>query len=159
MYRLLVVCLGNICRSPTAEGVLRKAVKDRGLVGQIEIASAGTDACQGALPDTRAKKAAELRGYDLSGIRARSLLLEDFAKFNLILAVDQRVLRMLYKVCPSDYLDKLGLLMSYGQHFIGEEMPDPYYGNSDGFERVLDMVEDVIPGLMETFKRHLVIPH
>ena len=146
---ILFVCMGNICRSPTAEGVFRRKVQDRRLEGRVTIDSAGTDAYHvGESPDQRAQRAAEKRGYDLSRIRARKVVADDFDRFDLILAMDKRVLDSLKRICPSGYGYRLALFMDYARNFDADEVPDPYYGGAQGFERVLDMIEDGTEGLL-----------
>jgi protein-tyrosine phosphatase len=144
--RVLFVCLGNICRSPTAEGVMRALVRDAGLEGQIELDSAGTGAWHvGDSPDPRATAAARRRGIVLEGA-ARQVRSEDFAEFDLILAMDQTNLRDLRRLTPDPSAQtKVRLLREWGragsQSSDGDlDVPDPYYGGPDGFDRVLDLV-------------------
>ncbi|QYK14431.1 low molecular weight phosphotyrosine protein phosphatase [Shewanella rhizosphaerae] len=136
---VLFVCLGNICRSPTAEAVFRGLLSERGL--SIGCDSAGTSAYhEGEGPDRRARLAGERRGLDFSGIRARGVTDEDFERFDLILAADKANLRDLRARCPAHHQYKLALMLS----FLGEgdrEVPDPYYGGDDGFEQVLDLLQ------------------
>ena len=151
---VLFVCMGNICRSPTAEAVFRHTLRQRRPIESIEVDSAGVDAYHvGESPDQRAQRAAKKRGYDLSGIRARDVTVQDFQRFDLILAMDKRVLRILRQTCPPEYADRLGLYMVYAHHFTEDEVPDPYYGSNDGFERVLDMIEDATQGLLERIEK------
>ena len=148
--------MGNICRSPTAEAVFRQLLQQNGLAGYIEVASAGVDAYHvGDSPDNRAQRTAWRRGYDLSRIRARKITLEDFERFDLILAMDKRVLRLLQSLCPSDHTNKLVPYMTYARHSDTDEVPDPYYGLGHGFDLVLDMVEDASLGLIEEIKKKL----
>jgi len=138
---VLVVCTGNICRSPTAEGVLRAAAARRGL--PMRIASAGThDYHVGEAPDPRAVKHARKRGYDLSTLRASQVSAEDFSTFDYILAMDRGHLRMLRAIAPADARAKVGLFLEASSSWKDEDVPDPYYGGPEGFERVLDMVEE-----------------
>lgn len=140
--------MGNICRSPTAEAVLRHELMTKDLVERVDVDSAGVDAYHvGESPDIRAQRVAKKRGYDLSRIRARTVSLEDFNRFDLILAMDMRVFRALESRCPDQYRDRLALYMDYARHYDEKEVPDPYYGGEAGFERVLDMIEDVTQGL------------
>ena len=148
--------MGNICRSPTAEAVFRQAVARAGLAEHVDVDSAGTDAYHvGQAPDSRAQRAALKRGYDLSGIRARKVLAQDFERFDLILAVDKPVLASLRRQSPSNCVDRLDLLMAYAQPFSSQEIEDPYYGGSQGFEIVLDQIEAATEGLIASFKQTL----
>ncbi|KLV11431.1 low molecular weight phosphotyrosine protein phosphatase [Photobacterium ganghwense] len=148
VQRVLVVCMGNICRSPTAEAVLRTKVAERGL--SMEIDSAGTIGYHaGELPDPRSRAAGEARGYSFSGMRARQVIPEDFEVFDLILAADNANLRDLQAICPADYRHKVKLFMAYGRSGV-TEIPDPYYGGPHGFEHVLDLVEDAAEALLDT---------
>lgn len=141
--------MGNICRSPMAEGVVRTLIERAGLIGRVELDSAGThDWHAGAPPDRRAQNAAARRGYDLSGLRARRVAASDFARFDHILAMDRDNLALLREACPEEHRRKLGLFLDHAENFDEEEVPDPYYGGIDGFERVLDMVEDAARGLI-----------
>ena len=154
MYRILFVCMANICRSPTAEGVVRHFVERSGLAGRVAVDSAGTHGYHvGEAPDPRAQRAAARRGYRLSSLRARRVSERDFGEFDLILAMDRNNLESLQRLCPPGYLGQLGLLMDYAANFVEEEVPDPYYGQNLGFDRVLDMVEDAASGLIEMLRR------
>lgn len=149
--RILFVCMGNICRSPTAEGVMRRFIEDAGLQDRILVDSAGTHGYHiGALPDPRALAAARKRGYDLSSLRARELVLADFADFDLLLAMDFNNLDRLQTACPPEHEAKLGMLMEYAREYKAPIVPDPYYRGSADFERVLDYVEDACRGLIHT---------
>lgn len=148
--RVLFVCTGNICRSPTAEGVARHFVEAGGLTGQIEVDSAGTHGYHvGEPPDPRSVKAAGKRGYDLSSLRARQLESADFQRFDLLLAMDAGHLEIMRRKCPEVYRGKLGLFMRYAREFDIDEVPDPYYGGAAGFEAVLDYCEDGVQGLLD----------
>jgi protein-tyrosine phosphatase len=145
--RVLMVCMGNICRSPTAEGVLRALAAREALA--LEIDSAGTHGYHvGDPPDERAVRHARARGYDLSALRARAVRDEDFERFDLILAMDEANLARLRQRCPPSSAHKLKLLLEYAPAAAVREVPDPYYGDADGFERVLDLVEDAARGLL-----------
>lgn len=151
--RLLFVCTANICRSPTAEGVVRAQLKNAGLARHVEIDSAGTQRRQVAQPpDARAQKAALRRGYDLSRLRARGISEADFAHFDRILAMDCDNLEILQRDCPPEHRHKLGLFLEYSSRFSEREVPDPYYGSDAGFERVLDLIEDAAAGLVESLR-------
>lgn len=148
--KILFVCMGNICRSPTAEGVFRHQVSKAGQTDNIIIDSAGTHAYHvGSLPDRRAQQAALRRGYDLSGLRGRQVGARDFHEFDYILAMDRANLDNLLQDCPPQQQHKLKLFMEFSRGFSEREVPDPYYGGSQGFEHVLNMVEDAASGLLE----------
>ncbi|WDD94574.1 low molecular weight phosphotyrosine protein phosphatase [Burkholderia sp. FERM BP-3421] len=143
------VCLGNICRSPSAEGVMRELVRAAGLAGSITIDSAGTgDWHLGEPPDTRAQQAARSRGYDLSALRARQIEPGDFERFDLVLAMDAANLAELRKRCPARHHDKVRLLAEFGSDAAVREIADPYFGGAQGFEQVLDQCEDACRGLL-----------
>ena len=148
--RVLMVCTGNICRSPTAEGVLRRKVVDSGLANRVEIESAGTvDYHAGSPPDLRAQQSALRRGYDLSKQRARQVRASDFERFDLLLAMDTEHLDRLVDLCPGPLVGRIKLLMDYSPtRPRGTGVPDPYYGAPAGFERVLDMIEEACEGLI-----------
>ena len=149
---VLFVCMGNICRSPTAEGVFRHQVSAAGLDGRIEIESAGTHAYHvGNPPDRRARLAAERRGISLDGIRARRVEADDFERFNYIIAMDHDNLAILEEQAEDGYRDKLRLFLEFSS---GPErgVPDPYYGGATGFERVLDLIEDASRGLLDELR-------
>lgn len=149
MTKVLFVCLGNICRSPTAEAVFRRQVQAAGLSHLIQADSAGTgDYHIGEEPDSRAREAALKRGYDMSTLRARQVQPKDFEEFHQILAMDGANLAILKRHCPPAHSHKLGLFMDYSRRFSEREVPDPYFGGADGFEIVLDMVEDAASGLL-----------
>lgn len=148
--RILFVCMGNICRSPTAEGVFRKLLAERAPELEVVIDSAGTHGYHdGAPPDPRACRAAERRGIDLRPLRARRVTPEDFERFELVLAMDEQNREFLLEVCPPEYQHRVRLLLEFAPHLSLREVPDPYYGGSTGFERVLDLVEEAAVGLIE----------
>lgn len=153
MTRILLVCMGNICRSPTAEGVLRYYIKINGLDDKVEVDSAGThDYHVGEPADTRARRAAQRRGFDLSGLRARHVEAADFEHFDLILAMDRDNLQRLTHACPEKHRGKLGLFLRYATGHAHDEVPDPYFGADDGFELVLDLIEDAAQGLVDSLR-------
>ena len=148
-YAVLMVCMGNICRSPTAEGVLRHLVGEAGLQDHIHIDSAGTHGYHvGAPPDERSTHHARLRGYELSGLRARQVQAVDFARFDLILAMDHDNLALLQEGCPPEHRAKLRRLLEFAPPGLGDAVADPYYGGKQGFETVLDHVEAACQGLL-----------
>ena len=152
---VLFVCLGNICRSPTAEGVLRHKLREAGLAGQVEVASAGTgDWHVGNPPDQRSQRAARVRGYDLSAQRAQQVVAPDFNHYDLILAMDLSNLRDLKALQPAHGNAELDLFL---RRFDGvkDEVPDPYYDGEDGFEEVLDLVESACDLLVIELKGRL----
>ena len=154
MYSVLFVCLGNICRSPTAEGVFRHKLRAKNLENWVAVDSAGTHVYHiGEAPDLRTQRAAASRGYDLSELRARKIAPRDMDHFDLILAMDRKCLEAIRVMCPPERIDRLRLFMDYAQRFDEEEVPDPYYGSGEGFERVLDMVEDASEGLVAMIKK------
>lgn len=155
---VLFVCLGNICRSPTAHGVFQQLVRERNLAQRIRIDSAGTgDWHIGRAPDPRTCAAAATRGYDLSALRARQVGAGDFQRFDYILAMDEQNLRDLARLRPPASRAELALFLSYGDQGA-REVPDPYYGEGEGFERVLDLVENAaahfLNALIERHRLH-----
>ena len=148
--RVLMVCSGNICRSPTAEAVLRAKLARAGMSDRIEVDSAGTQGLHAKeAPDPRAQAHASRRGYDLSKLRARKIEAEDFLRFQHIIAMDEGHLAWLQGQVPPDARSRLGLLMAHATRHPGQAVvPDPYYGSAQDFERVLDLVEDACDGLV-----------
>ena len=141
--------MGNICRSPTAHGVFRDLVEKEGLADMIVIDSAGTHAYHvSEPPDPRATEAAAKRDVDLADLRARKAISEDFHQFDYILAMDESNFRSLENIAPEEHVDKLKLFMDYAPHMNVTEVPDPYYGGRNGFERVLDLIEEASTGLL-----------
>jgi len=150
MIKVLFVCTGNICRSPTAHGVFRALVERQGLAGQITVDSAGTHAYHvGEPPDRRSTEAARRRGFGLDDLRARQVIKQDFETFDLILAMDRGHFGLLLGQCPPNRRDALALFLSFAPQGNGLDVPDPYYGGGDGFERVLDMIEAGSAGLLD----------
>ena len=150
---VLFVCMGNICRSPTAEGVFRHYVAAAGLEEQFDIDSAGTHAYHvGEPPDRRAQQAASRRGFSLVDIRARRIATEDFERFHHIIAMDEDNLAMLHEQADAAQRGKIRLFLEFSKG-PETEVPDPYYGGATGFERVLDLVEDASRGLLEMLKK------
>jgi len=154
--RILMVCMGNICRSPTAEGVLRHKLQAAGLAPLIDVDSAGTHGHyhDGEPPDARAVKFAAARGYSLGKLRARRVVDADFERFGWVFAMDEANLTHLREMLPKGTTARLGLLMAHARRFVGERnIPDPYYGAPAGFEHVLDLVEDACDGLVERIRQ------
>jgi protein-tyrosine phosphatase len=153
---ILFVCTGNICRSPTAEGVMSKKVRERGWSEWISVDSAGTHGYHvGEAPDGRAQAHAARRGYDLSGLRARRVVAADFERFDHVLAMDDGHLQLLRSQCPSPHGGKLDLFMRRARRHQSASVPDPYYGGAAGFEQVLDYVEDACDGWLEAIAARL----
>ncbi|WP_372777823.1 low molecular weight protein-tyrosine-phosphatase [Litorivivens sp.] len=150
MVRVLFVCLGNICRSPTAHAVFQQMVDEQGLGSTILVDSAGTgDWHIGRPPDPRASAAAQQRGVDMSALRARQFQADDFHNFDYILAMDEDNLRDILAQEPGSHSAQVGLFLDYATHFEEREVPDPYYGGDEGFEHVLNLIEDAARGLLE----------
>ena len=147
--RILFVCMGNICRSPSAEGVFRSLVAARAPQLAVEIDSAGThDYHVGEPPDDRAIAAARRRGIDLSSLRARTVQTSDFDSYDLILAMDEQNLRELRRRAPAARHDRIRLMMEFAASSPVRAVPDPYYGGPQGFEQVLDLLEEAAEGLL-----------
>lgn len=153
---VLFVCTGNICRSPTAEAIFRKIAVDAGLGEEILADSAGTHAYHvGEPPDSRARDAAASRGYDMSGLRARKVERADFDRYDLILAMDGEHRSFLEGLRTARSEGQVKLMMHYARRFPEKDVPDPYYGGPQGFERVLDMLEDAAEGLLQAVLKSL----
>ena len=153
---VLVVCTGNICRSPTGEGVLRHRARERGLADRIGVRSAGThDYHVGDSPDSRTLEHARGRGYDLSAQRAMQLSASHFREYDYILAMDRTHLRILRSMAPADARARLGLFLEASARWKGQDVPDPYYGGPDGFDLVLDMVEEAAERWLDRFEAEL----
>jgi protein-tyrosine phosphatase len=150
---VLFICMGNICRSPTAEGFFRKAIEDAGLAEHVRVESAGTHAYHaGASPDRRAQTAAERRGVTLGHIRARRVTDEDFETFDYILVMDRENLGDLLDRAPEQHRGKVQLFLEFAGTERVTEVPDPYYGGASGFELVLDLVERASARLLERIR-------
>jgi len=156
VYSVLFVCMGNICRSPTADGVFGHMVKAHGLAHAVRVDSAGTHNYHpGSAPDERSQATAAKRGYDLSALRARQIKPADFESFDLILAMDWDNLALLQEACPPAHQHKLRRLTEFCQQLSSPVVPDPYYGGARGFEEVLDLVQDACGGLLLHVRRQL----
>ncbi|MEP7154314.1 MAG: low molecular weight protein-tyrosine-phosphatase [Betaproteobacteria bacterium] len=154
--RVLFICMGNICRSPTAEGVFRKMVDDSSLAKKIEIDSAGTIGSHaGSKPDPRAIELASSRGYTLEKLRARQVTPADFERYDHIIAMDAQNLKHLREICPPELADKVELLMDFAPQSDSREVPDPYYGSAADFEHALVLIEQGCEGLLT----HILHPH
>ena len=155
--RVLFVCMGNICRSPTAEGVFRHLVSQSGFTEIVETDSAGTHAYHvGEQPDRRAQMAAKQRGIDLSDLRARRVMLADYESFDYILAMDNENYEILVSQSPAHAKPKIRLFMDFAQQRSEKEVPDPYYGGQRGFDMVFEMVEDASKGLLQDIQQRLI---
>ncbi len=153
--KVLFVCLGNICRSPTAEGVFRQRLQAAGLAERVQVDSAGTgDWHVGKAPDQRTRLAAQRRGYDLAPLRGRQVMVEDFQRFDLILAMDHSNLKHLQALRPGGAAAELDLFLRRYQLAL-DEVPDPYYGGDDGFEQVLDLIEQASDALLDEIRGRL----
>jgi len=154
VVKLLFVCTGNICRSPTAEGVARKLIAERGHETRIEVDSAGTHGYhEGEPPDARSVEAARQRGVDLSTQRARRVHPGDFSDFDLLLAMDRGHAKILSRQAPPEAAGRVRMFLDYAPHLGATDVPDPYYGGGGGFELVLDMVEAAAAGLIDQVER------
>lgn len=153
-HRVLFVCMGNICRSPTAQGMFAKVLAERAPDLLVEVDSAGTHAYHtGEAPDPRARKAAERRGVDLSAQRARRVRAEDFASYDFILAMDELNHAALLDSSAAEYHERIRLFLDFAPQLGRKDVPDPYYGGSNGFEYVLDLVEEASIGFIEHLRQ------
>ncbi len=156
--RVLFVCTGNICRSPTAEGVFRGLVAAENLHRHVLVDSAGThDYHVGEEPDRRSVQAAAKRGYDLTGLRARQIASSDFAQFDYVLAMDRGHHSILGTMAPPEHRPRVSMFLDFSPNYNGHEVPDPYFGGGQGFELVLDLIEDGAAGLLAEVKKKLGI--
>lgn len=151
---ILFVCMGNICRSPTAEGVFRHLVQQEGHDNWITTDSAGTHAYHiGNQPDHRSQKTALSRGIDLSDLRARQAVENDFNDFDYVLAMDDDNYQLLSEICPAGLEDKLSLFLDFSNEYSESQVPDPYYSGDQGFEHVFDLVDSASRGLLEDIRK------
>ena len=154
MRRILFVCMGNICRSPTAEAVFREVLRAEGGGVEVHVDSAGTHGYHvGEAPDARAIAAARRRGYEMQDLRARQVELEDFERFDLLLAMDEDNLAFLRRIAPAAHRSRARLLLEFAPGAGRRDVPDPYYGGEAGFEQVLDLVEEAARGLLDELRR------
>jgi protein-tyrosine phosphatase len=155
-FSVLFVCMGNICRSPTAHGVFRHKVKAQGLDQLVFVDSAGTHNYHpGSPPDDRSQEHAFKRGYDLADLRARQITAADFDRYDLILVMDWDNLALVEDICPPEALKKVRRLTEFCLTLDSPVVPDPYYGGASGFDRVLDLVEDACDGLLLHVRKHV----
>jgi protein-tyrosine phosphatase len=149
-----MVCMGNICRSPTAEAVLRHKLAEAGLADSVAVDSAGTHGWHaGSPPDSRSVAHAKRRGYDLTALRSRPVTAADFEAFDFLLAMDWDNLSFLEEQCPPEHRTKLGRLTQHARHHVVDVVPDPYQGGALGFEHVLDLIEDACDGFVASLLR------
>ena len=152
---VLFVCMGNICRSPTAQGVFEKLVQSYGLEAHFHIDSAGTHSYHiNEPPDLRAQEAARKRGMDLSTQHSRQVVVDDLNHFDYVLVMDRTNWQDLQRIARPEHQERIHLFMKFATRWHTDEVPDPYYGGSNGFERVLDMTEDAAAGLLAHIRRH-----
>lgn len=155
-FRVLFVCMGNVCRSPTAQAVFRHKLQVARIADSVEVDSAGTHGYHiGEAADPRTRRAAETRGYDLARHRARKIAWQDFADFDLILAMDRANLENLHRIATPEQQKRIRLFMDFSALFDDDEVPDPYYGLGHTFDLVLDMIEDASAGLLKVVKKAL----
>jgi len=155
-FKILLVCSGNICRSPTAAAVVAAKLDDAGMSPKVRIDSAGTHAYHiGEAPDSRAQRTAQKRGYDLSNMRARQVRKEDFSQYDLILAMDWEIHAQLQQTAPRPTHHKIRLLMSFATEHESAVVPDPYYGGQEGFDLALDYIEDAAVNLVDFVRRRM----
>lgn len=158
-HRLLFVCLGNICRSPMAEGVFRRVAEEEGFAHLFEIDSAGLgDWHLGQAPDTRAQSAARRRGVDISGQAARQVTHADYARFDLLLAMDGSNFAELIELAPEDARHKIRRFLDFAPHVSAQDVPDPFYGGRAGFDHALDLIEAAARGLLAELVGDRAIP-
>jgi len=147
---VLFVCMGNICRSPTAEGIFRHMINEQGLADNFSFDSAGTHAFHvGATPDHRSQEAAEARGIDISDLTGRKVTVSDFDEFDYVLAMDKDNLEILKELSPNAKSGQLKLFLEFANGLSYDEVPDPYYGGTKGFEKVFDMLENASQGFID----------
>lgn len=155
--RVVFVCMGNICRSPTAHGVFEAKLQEYELSHVIGVDSAGTHAYHiGEPPDRRSQQTANKRGYQMDHLRARKVTAEDFEQFDYVLAMDDENFSNLESICPPRHIDKLKMFLDFSRAFDEREVPDPYYGGAQGFEHVLDLIEDASLGLIDDIRERFL---
>lgn len=157
-YAVLFCCMGNICRSPSAEGLFRRAAERAGVLEELLVDSAGTHGYHvGEAPDARAQRHALRRGCDIGSLRARQVAPEDFQRFDLVVAMDRDNLELLRRSCPPELEHRLRLMMSFAPRAGSDIVPDPYYGGPESFEHVLDMLELACAGLLGQVQAELLL--
>lgn len=155
-FSVLMVCMGNICRSPLAQGMLEHRLEDTGLSGRVRVDSAGTGSWHaGERPDHRGRLTAESRGFDISAQRAREIRAEDFERFDLILCMDERNRREVLRRCPPQAAKRVRLLLDYAPALAQREVPDPYYDQMNGFDKVADMIDLAVDSLVDELRDRL----
>lgn len=155
--KVLFVCMGNICRSPTAHGVFEAKLQAQDLAHTIDVDSAGTHAYHiGEAPDRRSQQTANKRGYQMDHLRARKVTRTDFETFDYVLAMDDDNFRNLESICPPRHSNKLQMFLDFAMRFDEREVPDPYYGGAQGFEHVLDLIEDASEGLISDIRQRFL---
>jgi protein-tyrosine phosphatase len=154
---VLMVCTANICRSPMAAGLLLHQLKQQGLVKQVRVDSAGIRAIKGYRPDPRAREAVKKVGVDIGSMRARSIKNEDYSTFDLILCMDQGHYAALQEQCPEEHRHKIMLIMDFAPQHDQREVPDPYFGNASGFERVLGLLEAANHGVVKRLREEFTV--
>jgi len=156
--KVLFICMGNICRSPTAHAVFRQRVAGRALQDKIYVDSAGTHAYHvGCGADTRSQQAALLRGFKMDDLQARQLCAKDYQQFDYLLVADHDNFRLTFDACPVEQRHKIGYILDYAKNSTIKEVPDPYYGEGDGFEKVLDLLEDACEGLLLELEKDIAL--
>lgn len=160
MIKVLFVCTGNICRSPTAEGVFRKRLREEGLTDRVDVDSAGTeDYHTGESPDPRAQQEAKRRGIDIGGQIARHVREEDLETYHYVVAMDPGHVQYLQMLRPGNPIAQVSLLTDFAPHLGAREVPDPYFGGRRGFERVYALIEACMDGLIADIKKRLATTH
>lgn len=154
-YSVLMVCTANICRSPMAAGLMGQALERAGMAKQVRVDSAGTHALKGQRPDARGQKVARKIGVELKSMRARQFAQADFEVHDLILCMDKKHRSALLEKCPQEHRHKIGLIMEFASRLEEEEVPDPYYGNVAGFERVAKLLGVAMEGVCEKVRADL----
>ncbi len=157
MFKILFVCTGNICRSPTADGIMKKIIADNGLSNKVIVDSAGTHGYHvNSPPDNRATATAKANGIDISNLRARMINTNDFLEFDIMLAMDRGHLEFMQQMQPSASKAKIDIFLNYAQNIDEIDVPDPYYGTGDGFQYVFDLIQNGCDGLLKNIKQNYI---